>query len=128
MRVTTMSRMAKGVRTEGYPELSADLEEVLEHLKWNLWHGRVLPALEIVDELAYALEVEGASPEHRKLLKAVRWGAALNAGFLNHWGLQLQTQVLGRGSVGGQAPQVNGQAPGRRHRQPAFAPTAGAAA
>jgi hypothetical protein len=28
--------------------------------------------LEILDELAYALDVEGASPEHRKLLKAVR--------------------------------------------------------
>jgi hypothetical protein len=72
MRLTTMGRMAKGVRTEGYPELSADLEEMLEHLKWNLWHGKVPRALEILDELAYALEVEDARPEHRKLLKAVR--------------------------------------------------------
>jgi hypothetical protein len=45
---------------------------MLEHLKWNLWHGKVLRALEIVDELAYALDVEDGSPEHRKLLKAVR--------------------------------------------------------
>jgi hypothetical protein len=28
--------------------------------------------LELLDELAYALEVENASPEHRKLLKAAR--------------------------------------------------------
>jgi hypothetical protein len=72
MRVTTMNRMAQGVQAEDYPTLSADLEEMLEHLKWNLWHGKVDRALEIVDELAYALDVEGASPEHRKLLKAVR--------------------------------------------------------
>jgi hypothetical protein len=72
MRLTTMSRLAKGVRAEAYPELGADLEEMLEHLKWNLWHGKVPRALEIVDELVYALDVEDASPEHRKLLKAVR--------------------------------------------------------
>ena len=28
--------------------------------------------MEIADELAYALDIEGGSPEHRKLLKAVR--------------------------------------------------------
>ena len=54
------------------PEFSADLEEMLEHLKWNLWHGKVPRALEILDELAYALDIEDGSPEHRKLLKAVR--------------------------------------------------------
>jgi hypothetical protein len=72
MRLTAMSRMAQGVRAEDYPGLSADLEEMLEHLKWNLWHGKVDRALEITDELAYALGIENGSPEHRKLLKAVR--------------------------------------------------------
>src|SRR5947209_9385236 len=72
MRLTGMNRLAKGVRAEDYPELSADLEEMLEHLKWNLWHGKVNRALEIIDELAYALDIEAGSPEHRKLLKAVR--------------------------------------------------------
>jgi hypothetical protein len=70
MRLTTMGRLAKGVRAEDYPTLSADLEEMLEHLKWNLWHGKVPRALEIVNELAYALDVEDASPEHRKLLES----------------------------------------------------------
>src|SRR5438874_1960739 len=65
MRLTGMSRMAKGVREADQPELSADLEEMLEHLKWNLWHGKVERALEILDELAYALEVDDGSPEHR---------------------------------------------------------------
>ncbi|HZI74541.1 MAG TPA: ISKra4 family transposase, partial [Gemmatimonadales bacterium] len=72
MRLTGMSRQAKGVREADQPDLSADLEEMLEHLKWNLWHGKEPRALEILDELAYALEVEDGSPEHRKLLKAVR--------------------------------------------------------
>jgi hypothetical protein len=72
MRLTGMSRMAQGVRAEGYPELSADLQGMLEHLKWNLWHGKVDRALKILDELAYALDVEGGSPKQRKLLKAVR--------------------------------------------------------
>jgi hypothetical protein len=64
--------MAQGVQAEGYLELGADLEEMLEHLKWNLWHGKVDRALEITDELIYALDLENGSPEHRKLLKAVR--------------------------------------------------------
>jgi hypothetical protein len=36
-----------------------------------LWHGKVDRALEIVDELAYGLDVEDGRAEHRKLLKAV---------------------------------------------------------
>jgi len=72
MRLTTMNRLAKGVKAEAYPELGADLEDMLEHLKWSLWHGKVDRAIEISDELIYALDVEDASPEHRKLLKAVR--------------------------------------------------------
>jgi hypothetical protein len=72
MRLTVMSRLAKGVRADDQPDLSADLEEEIEHLKWNLWHGKVDRALEIVDELAYALDIKDASAAHRKLLKAVR--------------------------------------------------------
>jgi hypothetical protein len=72
MRITGMNRLAKGVRADDQPDLSADMEEELERLKWNLWHGKVDRALELIDELAYALDVEDGSPEHRKLLKAVR--------------------------------------------------------
>jgi hypothetical protein len=57
---------------EDQPELSAALAEMLEHLKWNLWHGKVARVLAILDELAYILDLENGSPEHRKLLKAVR--------------------------------------------------------
>jgi hypothetical protein len=72
MRLTGMSRLAKGMQAEDYPALSADLEDMLEHLKWNLWRGKVPRALEIVDELVYALDAEDGSPAHRKLLKAAR--------------------------------------------------------
>ena len=49
-----MTRLAKGVREADQPELSADLEEMLEHLKWNLWHGKVDRLLrgKLVGELA----------------------------------------------------------------------------
>jgi hypothetical protein len=40
MRLTGMSRLAQGVREADQPDLSADLEEMLEHLKWNLCPGR----------------------------------------------------------------------------------------
>jgi hypothetical protein len=72
MRLTVMSRMAGGVGEADQSELSADLEEILEYLKWNLWYGKVARALEILDELGYILDFENGSPEHRKLLKAVR--------------------------------------------------------
>ena len=71
MRLTTISRMAQGVQAEDYPELSADLQDMLEHLKWNLWLGKVDWALEITDELAYALGEDG-SPSTANCWKAVR--------------------------------------------------------
>jgi hypothetical protein len=89
LRLTTMGQQAKGVQAENYADLSTDLEEMLEHLKWNLWHGKVDRALEIVDELAYALDVEDGSPEHRKLLKAVRafeGYIAANRAFIPNYG------------------------------------------
>jgi hypothetical protein len=89
MRLTGMSRMAQGVREADQPDLSADLEEMQEHLKWNLRHGKVDRALELTDELAYALDVENGSPEHRKLLKAVRTFEgyiAANRAFIPNYG------------------------------------------
>jgi hypothetical protein len=48
------------------------LEKELKRLKWNLWHGNVHKALQIVEDLEYALDLEENSQEQRKLLKAVR--------------------------------------------------------
>jgi hypothetical protein len=52
--------------------LSAEIEKELERLKWNLWHGNVHKALQIVKDLEVALDLEKNSQEQRKLLKAVR--------------------------------------------------------
>ena len=56
---------------KGQPNLSAEIEKELECLKWNLWHGNVHKALQIVEDLEVALDLEENSQEQRKLLKAV---------------------------------------------------------
>ena len=50
----------------------AEIEKELECLKWNLWHGNVHKALQIVEDLEVALDIEENSQKQRKLLKAVR--------------------------------------------------------
>ena len=72
MRLTVMGQMAKSINTNDQPNLSAEVEKELERLKWNLWHGNVHKALQIVGDLELALDVEDESREQRKLLRAVR--------------------------------------------------------
>src|SRR6201987_1750626 len=71
MRLTVMSQLVKSIDTDDQPNLSAELEKELECLKWNLWHGNVHKALQIVEDLEVALDLEENSQEQRKLLKAV---------------------------------------------------------
>src|SRR5271157_6624182 len=72
MRLTVMSQLAKSIEADDQPNLSAEIEKDLKRLKWNLWHGNVHKALQIVEDLEYALDFEENSQEQRKLLKAVR--------------------------------------------------------
>jgi hypothetical protein len=72
MRLTVMSQLAKSIETDDQPNLSAEIEKELERLKWNLWHGNAHKALQIVEDLEVALDLEENSQEQRKLLKAVR--------------------------------------------------------
>ena len=72
MRLTVMSQLAKSIEADDQPSLSAEIEKDLERLKWNLWHGNVHKALQIVEDLELALDLEENSQEQRKLLKAVR--------------------------------------------------------
>ena len=67
-----MSQLAKSIEADDQPNLSAEIEKELERLKWNLWHGNVHKALQIVKDLEFALDLEENSQEQRKLLKAVR--------------------------------------------------------
>src|SRR5260221_718178 len=48
MRLTVMGQMAKSINTNDQPNLSAEVKKELERLKWNLWHGNVHKALQIV--------------------------------------------------------------------------------
>jgi hypothetical protein len=44
MRITVMTQLAKGLHTP--PELSVNVVEQLQRLKWFLWHGNVFRALQ----------------------------------------------------------------------------------
>jgi hypothetical protein len=57
MRLTVMSQLAKSIETDDQPNLSVEIEKELERLKWNLWHGNVHKALQIVEDLEVALDV-----------------------------------------------------------------------
>jgi hypothetical protein len=81
MRLTVMGQMVKGMRAElllgsERPETATvlvDLEKHLESLKWNLWHGNVLHALQRIDDLDDDLEMLEENPTNKKkLLKAVK--------------------------------------------------------
>src|SRR5262249_50974227 len=72
MRLTVMNQLAKSIAADDQPNLSTKIEKDLERLKWNLWHGNVHKALQIVEDLELALDLEENSQEQRKLLKAVR--------------------------------------------------------
>jgi Plasmid pRiA4b ORF-3-like protein len=89
MRLTVMSQLAKSIEADDQPNLSAEIEKDLKRLKWNLWHGNVHKALQIVEDLEYALDLEENSQEQRKLLKAVReFGTyiAANRTFIPNYG------------------------------------------
>jgi len=69
---------------------AADIAQRLERLKWNLWHGNVRRALQIIDLLAEDLEIDGAPFENsRKLHKAIQeFGhyIAVNRAFVPNYG------------------------------------------
>jgi hypothetical protein len=81
MRLTVMGQMVKGITAELKPDTKcpetatvlADMEKHLESVKWNLWHGNVLHALQRIDDLDDDLEMLEENPANKKkLLKAVK--------------------------------------------------------
>jgi hypothetical protein len=69
------------------------IEKDLERFKWNLWHGNVRKALQIVEDLELALDLEENSQEQRKLVKAVReFGTYISANrtFIPNYGDRYQ--------------------------------------
>src|SRR5215472_9203567 len=81
MRITVMKQMAKGMANEQQApaetvnpqaEVPAqkNIEQELQSLKWNLWHGNVERALERIEDLQLDLELTAGDSENRdKLLK-----------------------------------------------------------
>jgi hypothetical protein len=87
MRITVMTQLAKGLRTPS--ELSANIINEPQRLKWFLWHGNVFRALQTVQDLEIDLDADEPSGSQAKLLKAVReFGGylAANAGCIPNYG------------------------------------------
>jgi len=71
MRLTVLIQMAKSVCSRENPDLTTDLAEELQRLKWYLWHGNVSLALQTIRYLQFDADSGEPSPEQRKLSKAV---------------------------------------------------------
>jgi len=71
MRLTVLNQMAKSVRSRDIPNLTTELGQELERLKWYLWHGNVFLALQTITYLQLDADSVDVSPEQRKLSKAV---------------------------------------------------------
>jgi hypothetical protein len=86
MRLTVLEQMRKGLAAEAPPAVESssaqegeeqlhtdEMAKWLESLKWNLWHGNVHRALQLIEELEGELEGQvERSEKARKLQKAVR--------------------------------------------------------
>lgn len=77
MRLTILGQYAKGLpekigEAEEERVLRAEAVKRLESLKWYLWHGNVVRALDEIEGLEWLLEGEEALPESgQKLAKAI---------------------------------------------------------
>jgi hypothetical protein len=67
MRLTVMGQMAKGLGGDPAVEVAKELER----LKWFLWHGNVLRALQMIEDLEMDLHAKEARPAQRKLRRTV---------------------------------------------------------
>ena len=71
MRLTVLTQMAKSVRSRDNPNLTMELAEELERLKWYLWHGNLFLALQTITYVQLDADCADDCPEQRKLSKAV---------------------------------------------------------
>lgn len=89
MRLTVMGNMAKGLRSEEFTTIVADVGKQLERIKWFIWHGNVFRALQTIEFLDMDLEVIEETEQQRKLLKALRefnHYIAVNKPFIPNYG------------------------------------------
>lgn len=99
MRITVMKQMAKGLpndpsKADGTIN-KPNIEEELQLLKWNVWHGNVTRALERIEELQLALETAGESDNRTKLQRVLReFGVYIerNRAFIPNFGERYRNQ------------------------------------
>lgn len=86
MRVTVMRQIAKGIAMD-----ELDIVKPLERMKWYLWHGNVLRALQVFDNLVIDLEdIERTTENVKRLRKVVgefRAYIAANRPFIPNYGI-----------------------------------------
>jgi hypothetical protein len=70
MRITVMNQVAKGIKTKN-EAMGTEALDILESVKWYLWHGNVFRALQEIDSLSCSFDTDRATPEQTKLLKMV---------------------------------------------------------
>ena len=71
MRITVMRNMVKRLSSTENPAVSQSTDDLLERVKWYLWHGNVYRALQNVEELSDEVHCADNSKGQRKLLTAV---------------------------------------------------------
>jgi hypothetical protein len=71
MRLTMMSQMAKSVRSRENLNLTTELAEELQRLKWYLWHGNMFLALQTTTFLQIDVDSVDISREQKKLSKTI---------------------------------------------------------
>lgn len=93
MRLTVMGQYAKGLPAQPGEDGQVDRAEAekgLERIKWYLWHGNVVRALDRIEGLAFLLDGEAHQPgSWKKLAKAVEEFHTYihaNAGFIPNYG------------------------------------------
>ena len=84
MRLTVMNQMAKGLEDE----VGAEASRQLERLKWFLWHGNVVRALQVVGDLEIDLDVDDAGPGQKLVKTLIEFGGyiAANATWIPNYG------------------------------------------
>ena len=70
MRITVITNMAKGIKAHD-EAAGQEALDLLESIKWYLWHGNVFRALQKIEDLFFRLDTEQASREQTKLLKTL---------------------------------------------------------
>lgn len=71
MRITVMRNMAKSLDSKEMSDIAQQVDTQLERIKWFLWNGNVLRALQTMEELDVDVDLIEEDQSSRKFLKAL---------------------------------------------------------